>query len=364
MKRIFFTVTNDLSFDQRMHRICESLALSGFEVTLVGRELKNSLPLSSRSFKHKRLRCFFNKGFLFYAEYNIALFFYLLFQKADAICAIDLDTILPCLFVSKIKNVERIYDAHEFFTEMKEVRSRPQVKKFWHSIEKYAVPQFKNGYTVSQSLAEEFNRLYKRHFITIRNLPVLRKLDSVEKKEKFLLAQGAVNEARGFEWLIPAMKNVSFPLMICGDGNFMQQLKSLIKTNGVQDKVELRGMMLPEHLWPVTQSATLGLGLAEKEGVHQFLALPNKFFDYLHAGLPQLAMAYPEYQKINSEFRVAVLIEELDVNIISNSINNIMEDEKLLQELHLNCLKAREIYCWQNEEKTLIRFYKQIFNIE
>jgi glycosyltransferase involved in cell wall biosynthesis len=246
---------------------------------------------------------------------------------------------------------------------MKEVRTRPQVKKFWQWIEKYAVPQFKFGYTVSESLAKEFNWLYKRKFITIRNLPVLRKLDAIQKKEKFILAQGAVNEARGFEWLIPAMKNVSYPLVICGDGNFMRELKILIKENRVEEKVELKGMMLPDELWPVTQSASLGLGLAEKEGVHQFLALPNKFFDYLHAGLPQLAMAYPEYEKINNEFRVAVLIEDLDVEVISNSINKLMQDEKLLDELHLNCLKAREVYCWQNEEKTLIRFYKEIFNL-
>lgn len=346
-----------------MQRICESLAQEGFDVTLVGRELKGSLPLDSRSFKQIRLRCFFNKGFLFYAEYNIALFFFLLFRKMDAICAIDLDTILPCLFVSKLKNIERIYDAHEFFTEMKEVRTRPAVKKFWQSIEEYAIPQFKFGYTVSESLAREFNWMYKRNFITIRNLPVLRKLDSIEKKEKFLLVQGAVNEARGFEWLIPAMKQIRYPLVICGDGNFMDQLKVLIKKNEVQDKVELKGMMLPPELWPVTQSAGLGLALAEKEGVHQFLALPNKFFDYLHAGLPQLTMAYPEYEKINNEFRVAVLIQDLDVQVIVDSINRMMDDEKLLEELHLNCLKAREIYCWQNEEKTLIRFYKEIFNI-
>ena len=90
----------------------------------------------------------------------------------------------------------------------------------------------------------------------------------------------------------------------------------------------------------------------------------HKFFDYIHAGLPQLTMAYPEYEKINREFRVAVLIEDLNTDLISKSVNRIMEDENLLQELHINCLKAREIYCWQNEEKTLIRFYKQIFNIE
>ena len=363
MKHIYFIVTNDLSFDQRMHRICGSLANAGYRVTLVGRRLKNSLPLESKVFRQKRLGCFFNKGFLFYAEYNLRLFFFLLIKKMDALCAIDLDTILPGLCISKLKGIPRIYDAHEYFTEMKEVRTRPLVRKVWLRIERFCVPKYKHGYTVSDGLASLFNEYYRRNYLTIRNLPVLRPLDPTIRKEKFLLFQGAVNEARGFEYLIPAMKNIPYKLVVCGDGNFMQQVKSLIAVNEVADKVELKGMMLPEKMWPIAQKASLGLGLAEKEGLNQFHALPNKFTGYMHAGLPQLAMNYPEYQRINNEFRVAVLLDALSAELVSDTINRLMDDELLLHELHLNALKAREIYCWQNEEKKLLNFYHQILEL-
>ena len=106
-KRIYFTVTNDLTYDQRMHRICTSLAEAGFQITLVGRKLPLSLPVQQHLFSQKRLRCRFNKGFLFYAEYNLRLFVFLLTKKMDGICAIDLDTILPCLAVSKLKRASR-----------------------------------------------------------------------------------------------------------------------------------------------------------------------------------------------------------------------------------------------------------------
>ena len=142
-----------------------------------------------------------------------------------------------------------------------------------------------------------------------------------------------------------------------------EQLKELIRVHGVADKVELTGMLLPEQLWPITQSATLGLGLADREGIHQFLALPNKFFDYIHAGLPQLAMGYPEYEKINGEFKVAVLIDSLEPETIARTIRSMMQDEALLQELHMNCLRAREVYCWQEEEKILMTYYKNIFQL-
>lgn len=361
LKRIFLTVTNDLTFDQRMHRICRSLSGAGYGVTLVGRKLKTSLPLQQQSYQQKRLRCFFNKGFLFYAEFNLRLFLFLLSKKMDAICAIDLDTILPCLFISKMKKAARVYDAHEYFTEMKELITRPRVQKFWLKIEKYSTPQFKYGYTVSEGLAEQFRIVYNRNYEVIRNLPVLKELKPTETKEKFLVFQGAVNEARGFEYLIPAMKHVNFKLVICGDGNFMAQLKELIKLNKVEDRIELKGMMKPEELIPLAQQASLGLGLAEKEGLNQFYALPNKFTEYMHAGLPQIAMNYPEYRKINRQFRVAILLDSLSAQLVADTINEVMGNDALLKELHENALKAREIYCWQNEEKKLLNFYHQIF---
>jgi len=360
VKRIFFTVTNDLSYDQRMDRICTSLASSGYTVTLVGRKLRTSIPLRQKNFQQKRLTCFFNKTALFYVEYNIRLFFFLLFRKIDCICAIDLDTILPCLFVSKLKAVPRVYDAHEYFTEMKELWTRPRIQRIWLMIERFCIPKFKYGYTVSEALAKLFNEKYQRNYITIRNLPVLYSFDKNYKREKFLLFQGAVNEARGFEYLIPAMKNVPYKLVVCGDGNFMEQLKKLIQENNVQDKVELKGMMLPEDMRPIAQKAALGVALAEKEGLNQFYALPNKFTDYMHAGLPQLAMNFPEYQKINSECKVAVLLDTLSVELVSETINCMMKDEQLLNELEQNALKAREVYNWQNEEKKLIGFYQGI----
>jgi glycosyltransferase involved in cell wall biosynthesis len=362
-KHLYFTVTNDLSFDQRMHRICGSLAHAGYTVTLVGRKLKSSLPLQEKNFQQVRISCIFSKGMAFYAEYNIRLLFFLLGKKMDVICAIDLDTILPCLLASRLKKIKRIYDAHEYFTELKEVRTRKTVKFFWSTVEKIALPHFRKGYTVSQGLADAFKARYGIELLLIRNMPVLKETPSIDQKEeKYLYYQGAVNEARAFEYLIPAMKTIPYKLMICGDGNFMAQLKELVKNNQVEDKVEMKGMLLPASLLPLAVQATLGMGLAEKEGLNQYMALPNKFFDYMHAGLPQLAMNYPEYKKINDQFEVAVLIDDLDPVNISNTINKIMMDKEKLAVMRKNCMEAREIFCWEAEEIKLIDFYAGLFN--
>lgn len=279
----------------------------------------------------------------------------------DAVCAIDLDTILPCLLISKLKNIKRVYDAHEYFTEMKELLTRPGIRKFWQAIEKFCIPKYQNGYTVSKGLSEQFKKNLEKNYAVIRNLPVLKELSVIEKKEKLIVFQGAVNEARGFEYLIPAMKFINFKLVICGDGNFMNQLKQLIKENEVENKVELKGMLLPDQLTPIAKEATLGIGLAEREGLNQYYALPNKFTEYMHAGLPQIAMNYPEYKTINDQYKVAVLLDNLSTELVVKTINAVMNDDILLEEMHQNALKAREVFCWQNEEKKLVNFYNKLF---
>ncbi len=326
MKKIYFTVTNDLTFDQRMQRICTSLAENGYDITLVGYTKRTSLPLSNKKFKQKRIHCWFLKGKSFYTEYNIRLFLYLLFKKMDAICAIDLDTIVPCLHISRLKRIPRVYDAHELFTGLKEVIERPTVEKVWTKVEKRIVPKYKHGYTVSESIAAEFNRRYGVNYLTIRNIPVLKQLSETTASNKNILYQGAVNEGRGFEFLIPAMQQVNGKLMICGDGNFMPQLIELIKRYNVEDKVELKGMMKPEHLAIYSQSAYIGIATPENKGLNQYYALPNKLFDYIHAGLPQINVNYPEYKKINDQYEVAVLIDSLDPDIIAAAINNLLAE--------------------------------------
>lgn len=362
MKHIFFTVTNDLTYDQRMNRICTSLAENGYMVTLVGWKLANSLPLKKEKFQQKRIRCLFKKGKLSYVEYNTRLFFFLLFKKINAVCAIDLDTILPCLYISKWKRIPRIYDAHELFTGLKEVATRPRIKKFWTAIEKNAVPQFRLGYTVSESIAEEFNRRYGVKYEVIRNITRLRELNGQQSPEKFLLYQGAVNEARAFEQLIPALKEIDGKLVVCGDGNFMGKLKELIAENKVENKVELKGMLSPEDLWTTSVQASIGMGVAENTGINQYLALPNKFFDYIHAGLPQIAMNFPEYRKINNQFEVAILLDDTKPEVIAKAVNNLLLDTVLYQRLRQNCLQARQVLNWQQEEKKLLDFYQSVFN--
>ena len=359
-KFILFTVTTDLTYDQRMIRICTSLANEGYSVILVGRKMKLSLPLATEPFKQKRISCIFEKGKLFYIEYNIRLFFFLLFTRMDCICAIDLDTILPCYFISIIKKIKRVYDAHELFCEMKEIVTRPTIYRLWKKIERFAVPKFTAGYTVNEPIAAEFEKMYGVKYEVIRNIALLRPMIQLTKTEKFILYQGAVNEGRCFETLIPAMKEVDSKLVICGDGNFMNQTQQLVKKYNLEHKVIFKGKITPVELRTITQQAYIGITLFDDKGLSNYYSLANRFFDYLHAGVPQLCVKYPVYKSINNEQPIALLVTDTSSENLAFQLNKLLHNEVLYKELEDNCIKARETLNWQTEEKKLIKFYKEL----
>ncbi len=353
-----------MTYDQRMIRICTSLAKQGYQIHLIGRKLPQSKPFEQQLFKQKRLSCFFNQGKLFYIEYNFRLFWYLLFSKFDAVCGIDLDTLGTAYLISRLKRKKLIYDAHEYFTEVPEVVARPIVKKIWTLLECLIVPKLKYAYTVCESIADLFEEKYKTPFEVIRNVP-FKKSQSIgypEKIRKIILYQGALNEGRGLEEMIIAMQSIeNADLWIAGEGDLSQQLRSQVDTLGLQNKIKFKGYISPGELQVMTSKATIGLNLLKNNGLSYYYSLANKAFDYIQSNVPAINMNFPEYQKLNAAFETAILLDDLNPDSIVQAINKLLNDATLYNRLQNNCKLASKIYNWEEEEKKLLQFYEGIF---
>jgi glycosyltransferase involved in cell wall biosynthesis len=361
--KLIFAVTNDLNYDQRMIRICTSLSRAGYDVTIVGRHLPTSIPLAVMPYRQFRIKCFRHKGFAFYTEFNIRLFFYLLYRKADLICAIDLDTIIPCYLNTVIKNIPRVYDAHELFCEMKEVATRPRVYRFWKAVERLMLPRFKYGYTVNNLIANEFKKLYGVDYASIRNVPYPSSpgADMPRRDKCIILYQGAVNEARCFETLIPAFQSLNAKLIICGDGNFMEQARQIVKDNRLDHKVQFTGWLSPEILKTYTQRAYVGVTIFENRGQSNIFSLANRFFDFIQSALPQVCVNYPAYREINNEYHCAYLINDTSTPTIVKAIQTLLDNDDLYNTLRTNCIRAASVLNWSVEEQKLLSFYQNIF---
>jgi len=364
--KIIFSVTNDLSYDQRMIRICNSLANNGFEVLLVGRIRTNSIPLSNKKFQQHRFNLWFKKGKLFYLAYNIRLFFFLLTNRFDLIGSIDLDTLLPCFLASRLKRKPCVFDAHEYFTEVPEVVNRPMTKWVWRTLGNWIIPKLKYAYTVSASLQTLFTKMYGVDFQLVRNITKKAKNltphntnNSKSLDHPILLYQGVLNEGRGLEAMIHTMQMLpKGELWLAGEGDLSNNLRQLAQDLKVTNRVKFLGYLQPNELKLITLQATIGLNLLENKGLSYYYSLANKTFDYMYAGIPAIHMNFPEYTCINEELEIGVLVEDLSPETLFAAILKLTSEKEYYHKLVENCKLGPKLFNWEIEERRLVQIYK------
>ena len=362
-RKIFVAVTNDVSTDYRVHKISNYLISKNFDVLVYGRVLPNTIDVT-RDYKIKRTKHLFNNNFWFYAEYNIRLFLFLIFNKYNYIVSNDLDTLPACFFASKVKSTDLVYDSHELFSEGPELQGRKFVQNFWRKLENYFLPRIKSSYTVSNSIAKYYNNKYHINMRVIRNIPL--KNDIIKVKEvifptdnKTILYQGVLNPGRGIKPMIEALKYLKdFDLVIIGYGKVEQELKDFVANNNLQKRVHFLGRIPREELFNYTKTATLGMVLEEPLGLSFKYSLPNKLFDFIHANIPIIAGNLPEISKIINDYKVGVLVKDYDPKTIANTIYKLLTDVDLLMNIKKNQQKAQQILCWEKEQEKLDYFYK------
>lgn len=358
-KKAIVCVTNDLTTDQRVHKTCLTLQKCGFMVVEYGRLLPESLPIK-RPYLTIRKRLWFREGFSFYAEYNIRLFFYLLFSKVDLIVANDIDTLPAAFLAASLRKKKILFDAHELFSEVPELVQRPFVKKFWQKIEDWLLPHLNHSMTVCQSIADYYRNKYQIDMKVVRNVPLLKTTTRSNRLtlngEKIILYQGALNVGRGLEWIFNALPLIDHAvLVIIGDGYKRQELEKLAVDLQIEKKVKFLGPIHGELLHEYTTSANIGLCLLEKMGLNYYYALPNRIFDYVQAGVPVLASRFPEIAKIVDTYHTGVLIDHYEPTYLAETINQMLSNP--IDTSHFHDV-AKEL-CWENEEKILMDLINQ-----
>ena len=360
MKRVIVAVTNDISTDQRVAKVCNTLFHNNFEVLLIGRKLKNS-KIVERKYKTKRFNLIFNSGFLFFAEYNFRLFFFLLFTRKDILLSNDLDTLLPNYLISVLQRKKIVFDSHELFPEIPELVARPNVKKIWLSLEKSILPKLKNNYTVCNSIADFYKNKYNVHFETIMNLPTKKEVEKgmftfETAHKKIILYQGALNIGRGLENLIETMKSLeNHLLVIIGDGDIYKSLKENVSIEKLTHKVIFLGKISPEKLHKLTPLADLGISLEEDLGLNYRFALPNKIFDYIQAEVPILVSNLPEMSAIVKHYNVGEIVLNKNPKKLANQIKQLLEKD-FTQELKV----AKKELIWEKQERKLMAIFNNL----
>ncbi|MEY3849664.1 MAG: hypothetical protein RJA38_105 [Bacteroidota bacterium] len=326
--RVAVLVSNDLTYDQRVSKICNSLQHKNWEVRLIGVLKPESTPLE-RTYSTKRLNVFFSKGPLFYFMLNVRMFFYLLFHKTEIIWANDLDVLWPAVLMKRLRGTKVIYDSHEYFTEAEGLTGRERIKAIWTRIEKRCVPHVDLFITVNESIASIYREKYNREVWVQRNMPVLVEDDSVNEdlfEVKTVVLQGAyIDPDRGGMELVEAFQFLEgIQLLIVGAGRDLENMKTRIVELHLEEKVKVLPRMSYLELKKLTQRVHLGVSLDKPLHLNYTLSLPNKLFDYIHAGVPVLVSNLIEPARIVNEFQVGEIVEDVTPKSIAKGIEKIL----------------------------------------
>lgn len=367
-KIVIVSVTNDLTSDKRVDRVCSTLTGMGFEVVLTGRKRRESLPVEPRSYRTHRMQLLFSKGPLFYATYNFRLLLYLLFSKSDLLVSNDLDTLPANYLASKIKGIPLVHDCHEYFRGVPELIGRPFPIRIWKKIEDAIFPRLRSVYAVNDSIARIYTEEYGIPVEVIRNVPVRnpdnltkdRSLLSLPEGNRIILYQGSVNIGRGLEEAVQAMKFIKTKttLVIIGAGDVLNKLKDLAAETGVTDKVKFTGEIPFQKLTQYTILADIGLSIEKDTGINYHFCLPNKFLDYIQSGVPVLISPLPEMKQIVEKYNIGEMIDGHDPEYLAGKFDAMLSDTARLNQYRKNLEQAAANLCWENEEKKL----KEIFS--
>ncbi|MHB9056806.1 MAG: glycosyltransferase [Paludibacteraceae bacterium] len=362
-------VTNDLTTDQRVRKTCMALMKSGYDVIETGRLLSDSL-IYNPPYSIRRPKLWFNTGALFYAEYNVRLFFYLLFAKVDLIYSNDLDTLPAAFLASRIRGKKLIYDTHEYFTEMPELVRRKRVQAVWKKFEKAIFPKLENIITVNYSIANLYSEEYHKKLYVVRNIPPTFKLERIKSRteldlpedKKILIMQGTgINIDRGGEEAVLAMKYLEdVILLVVGSGDVIPELKNMVLLEKLEDKVFFKPKMPFAELREYTMNADLGLALDKDTNINYRFSLPNKLFDFIHSGIPTLASGLPEIKDIIDKYDIGYFIPNHTPKVIADTVNRIFENKIRYNNVKENTKTASKELNWENEEKEILKVINSI----
>jgi glycosyltransferase involved in cell wall biosynthesis len=369
--RAIVSVTNDLYTDNRVNKVCLFLMQQGYEVLLIGRQKKDSLQLSERPYKTKRIVLLFEKGALFYAAFNIRLFLFLLFKRCDLLVSNDLDTLVANYTACKFKPGTRlVYDSHEYFTEVPELINRPRIKKIWEGIEGWIFPKLKTVYTVNDSIAKLYREKYKKEIFVVRNVSpkwndsaTLRKIElGIAENQFVVILQGAgINIDRGAEEAVEAMRTLpNVVLLIVGDGDVVPELKKYVETNHLVERVKFIGKKPYSEMMQYTALADVGLTLDKPSNLNYRFSLPNKVFDYLHATTPVICTDLPEVAGLIRKYDAGIVLSELTTDKLITDIQFLQNNPEELSRLKQNCILAATHECWEEEMKVLELIYPKV----
>jgi len=374
-KRVLAITVNEITNDNRVINYTNALARNGFKTSLICPAISkvqkndyNFVPIFI-NVATKRLPSIYIFNYLKLLEFTLKVFFKAKKLDTDIIHANDLKgLIIASLIKRRIHSkVKIIYDAHEYETETNGLKGIQ--KKVYQFFEKRYIQDVYRMITVSDTIADEYVRLYGVEKPTVllnvpqfsfeknRKYDLFRERFNIRNDQRIFLYQGYLMPGRGIEILLESfnqLQNDNDVIIFMGRGSLTDLIQNYYPTG----RIYYHEFVNPKEYLNFTSSADVGIAFIEDISLSDRYCLPNKLFEYMFCGLPIICSNLPEMRKLVEEHSIGIVAKENSIAGFRKAIEEV--DSCGLDFFKQNLPQASSIYSWANQEKRLINLYNQL----
>jgi glycosyltransferase involved in cell wall biosynthesis len=273
------------------------------------------------------------------------------------------------------RRVEWVYDAHELVSGLSVYAGRSVLERAaWAAIEARYIRRAARVVTVSPALAAELQRAYRLPRLpeVVVNAPWERPLPEpvVGVREELGLAadvplavySGGLTEARGVATVVEALPRVPGVHVVViptpARAPHVQVLAERATELGVADRFHVAAPVPPDRVVENLSTADVGLIPIMRFPSHD-VALTNKLFEYLHAGLPVVVSDCPSQAAFVREHGIGTVHVAGDPESAAQALRDAFSRTAALREA-VRGSSLRTQWSWQQSERTLGALYADL----
>ena len=262
-----------------------------------------------------------------------------------------------------------VFDAHEY--------SPLQFENIWiwrflyrHAIiqmlKRYA-PAVDKSMTVAPRIAERYRRESNLDPIIVLNAPdrvVLPERQVSTDENIRLIHHGGNQRSRKLENMIKAVAlarpQISLDLMLVnGDPPYYDYLKELAKSLA-PDRIRVIDPVPPDQIILKIADYDMGISIFNPRSYNQFVALPNKFFDFINAGLAICTGPSPSMKEIVEQYRIGCVTPSFEPEDVAHTLNQLNRES--ITAMQAASRQAAEVFNAETEMKKVVQIYQEYFS--
>lgn len=331
-----------------------------------GDEMMRRVGLLEHYWQHFLLRFFPNHfPHVYFSDYNCRRFYETArLVDADIIIANDWHTLPVAMLCAQEQGIPFGYDSHEYALEEygHSWKWRLVRRPFTRAVEAAGVRQAAVISCVSTPIAAGIQQAYgleqtplvirnAAHYVDIPAAPCHRPIT--------VLYHGIIVPTRGIEDSIISVKDwrPEFRYHLRGpvSEGFRTELSGLINRYGLHDRVAILPPVPMVDLIHAAADADIGLSSAPFLNRHNGAALPNKFFEYIQAGLALIVPATADMEQLVTAHDLGLALRDVSARVIAEAVNSLTPEA--VTRYKANARRAAKFLNWEYESRILITAY-------